>query len=282
MNIEQILREPQLRVNQREYTERVTDYFIQKKQNCVDAGDEQGANRWAILNSLLGIQNDYIKVFELLADQDYYRGWCLLERIEIAVKLVLCHYQPNGDEYKILFIQQYVRQTQKLFPYQLFGSSEFVKKEVRCSICNSLITLRKRCEHKKGKLYMGEFCGHVITQADFIGMSMVTEPFNKYSVMGVTGKEDDSYRYPQIDFLLSIIDHPFNEWRTKDYKILDNHANYHAGRNEDCPCGSKMKYKKCCLLKAGVELDHTEFFLRYPTLKSQGKQPTDSLQLLPA
>ena len=30
----------------------------------------------------------------------------------------------------------------------------------------------------------------------------------------------------------------------------------HIGRNQDCPCGSNKKYKKCCLLKKEYTLGH--------------------------
>jgi hypothetical protein len=116
---------------------------------------------------------------------------------------------------------------------------------------------------------MGKVCAHHIEQAHLLGMSIVDVPFNKYSVMGVTSKADDTYHYPQIEFLMRIIDHSFNQWSTTNRKIFKPHGGYTAGRNEKCPCGSDKKYKNCCLAKLGVETDHTDFLLKYPTLKSK-------------
>ncbi len=33
-------------------------------------------------------------------------------------------------------------------------------------------------------------------------------------------------------------------------KVEPYHAQTKVGRNDPCPCGSKKKYKKCCLLKS--------------------------------
>jgi hypothetical protein len=280
MNIEQILRNPILRVGKKANNEEIARYFSEKIASYVVSNDEQSANSWSILNTIFTTQNEYLEIFELFADSDYYKAWCQLERIEIAIKNILRHFSFVQDEYKILFIKEYVGKLQSLFPYKVFGSSEIVKKEIRCSICDSIISLRNRCIHKKGELYMGEFCTHIITQSELIGLSAVYSPFNKYSVLGVTGKENDNFNYQLIDFLMDIIDHPFNQWSTEHYRILEDHSKYSTKRNEKCPCGSQQKYKKCCLVKAGVELEHTDFKLKYPTMKSKGMRPTDKTRLL--
>lgn len=280
MNIEQILRSPQTRVPVNDDNDPVKIFMTANKLNCAESDNETGAKRWALLEMIYTAQNNYLRVFKLLADKDYYVAWCVLERIEIAIKTILRHYTFIDDEYKILFIQEYVTKLQRLFPYKLFASSEFVKKEVRCSICNNIISLRNRCGHRKGEFYKGEHCSHLITNAEILAIAIVEKPFNKYSVANVTGKDNDPYCYPLIDYLLSIIDHPFNEWDTRESKILENHALYTAGRNDKCPCGSKLKYKKCCLKKAGVELPHTDFILRQPTVNTFGKIPTNKKLLV--
>jgi hypothetical protein len=273
MNIEQILRNPVSRVTTSENDEAIKKNFHETKASFVAIGDETAANYWAVLYFIYTAQSNYIYFFELIREKKYYAGWCLLEVIEISIKDILRLYTFVDDEYKILFIRDYVRKLQDLFPYTHFCSSEYVKKEVRCGICDRVVSLRDRCGHKKGKLYMGELCVHIITLSDFISISVVTEPFNKYSVLGVTN-EVDPYKYPTLDFLLSIIDHPFNEWDTEKYRILESHDGFKIGRNEKCPCLSGIKYKNCCLPKAGVEKDHIDIILKHPTTKSRGMKPT--------
>ncbi len=280
MNIEQILRNPQIRHLTNNADDLNADFIAANKRRCADVNDEAGAKHWALIEMIYHTQNNYLQVFSLFNKQDYYPAWCLLERIEISISMILRHYTFVDDEYYIHFIDRYVNKLQGLFPYRLFASSEFVKKEIRCSICNAIISLRKRCYHKKGEFYAGELCSHHITQSEMLAIAMVEKPFNKYSVANVTGKDDDPYKYPLIEFLLSIIDSPFNEWDTRESKMLEKHSKYTEGRNDNCPCGSKIKYKKCCLNKVGVELPHTDFILRHQTLKTIGKRPTDRKMLV--
>ncbi|WP_121811319.1 SEC-C metal-binding domain-containing protein [Mucilaginibacter kameinonensis] len=270
MNIEQILRTPQ-QLRSKAETDTINTYLTAQLESAIAAADEPNANKWALLSMIFEAQMDYLRVYALFESEEYYAAWCLLERIEIAIKGIFRLYQFVEDEYRIKFIFEYIRKLQSLFPYKVFGSSEYIKEIVRCGICNELVTLRKRCGHVKGQLYMGKMCVHEIEQSHFVGMSIVDVPFNKYSVMGVTSKTDDSYHYPQIEYLMSVIDHPFNEWQTKNYKIFKPHREYQTGRNEKCPCGSSKKYKSCCLTKPGIETDHTDFLLTYPTLKSKLK-----------
>lgn len=268
MNIEQILRNPQTRNWVSDDEDSDAALLVEIRERYAAEGDEARAKHWALLEMIYRAQNNYLQVFRLFADHNYYHAWCLLERIEISIAMILRHYIFVNDEYKILFIKEYVAKLQKLFPYRLFASSEYVKKEVRCSICNALISLRNRCTHKKGEFYGGQLCSYHITKSEMLAIALVEKPFNKYAVANVTGKNDDNYKYPNLEFLLTIVDHPFNEWYTKEYKIFEDHAKHVTGRNNDCPCGSKSKYKKCCLKKAGVEIDHTEFILLRPTMKS--------------
>jgi hypothetical protein len=113
---------------------------------------------------------------------------------------------------------------------------------------------------------MGKMCGYEVHEADFLALALVQEPFNRYAVVGVTCKEDDPYKYPEIEFLMKVIDHPFNKWRFENYDISDPHENYKVGRNDPCPCGSKVKYKNCCLKLDGVKMSHTQFLLEEPTI----------------
>jgi hypothetical protein len=195
-SIEQILREPLRRVIDETTSEPVSLMLESLKASFVSANNEIGANSIAIQQAVFEIQNNYIRVFKLFKNKDFYAAWCLLERIEIDIKWLLRHYDPIDDEYKILFIKQYVHQLQGLFPYKLFGSSEYIKKLAKCSICGTVITLRNRCRHKKGELYMGQRCSHEILEAEMLAIAVVEVPFNKYSVFGVTSKEDDPYSYP--------------------------------------------------------------------------------------
>ena len=121
---------------------------------------------------------------------------------------------------------------------------------------------------------MGERCAHEILEADMLAIAVVAAPFNKYSVFGVTSKEDDAYSYSAIEFLVNVIDHPFNRWRFENYEVYEPHAKYKEGRNDPCPCGSKKKYKNCCLKQNGVKVPHTQFYLEEPTINGRNMAET--------
>lgn len=194
-NIEKTLRMPIEQFIKPEIVEAVRFELHSLKASFILTDNEEGANHIAVKECIFEIQNNYISVLRLLQNADYYAAWRLLERVEIDIKFLLRHYEPTTDEYKILFIKKYVSQLQQLFPYKLFASSEYVKKDVRCNICGAKITLRNRCSHKKGELYMGKMCGYEVHEAEFLAIALVSDPFNRYAVAGVTCKEDDPYKY---------------------------------------------------------------------------------------
>lgn len=271
MNIEAILRSPKQRRSPEHITE-ITELLSTQKAAYVAQGDEKNANEILIKETIFKIQNDYWDCFELLGEKKYYHSWCKLEQVEIAIKFLLNHYMPVEDEYSIKFIKEYIAKFQQLFPYKLFASSEIVKVEKYCSICGQKVSLRTSCGHIKGQIYMGEACHHNVTRAEVVGISMTTDPFNKYAVMGISpngeGEIDDIYWYPSLEYLYSILDMPYDQWRSEEYKVFEPHNRYKESRNDKCPCGSGQKYKKCCLTKEGVEVDHTEIYLESPTRKS--------------
>jgi len=44
--------------------------------------------------------------------------------------------------------------------------------------------------------------------------------------------------------------------------------NQKAGRNDPCPCGSGLKYKKCCALKTGMQKYKTQVLSQDPKMAS--------------
>jgi len=60
--------------------------------------------------------------------------------------------------------------------------------------------------------------------------------------------------------------------------VLKNKANK-VGRNDPCPCGSGLKYKKCCLLKKGSEhRDLTELYLQKYRIRLKEKEDIEGIR----
>jgi hypothetical protein len=133
MNIEQILRTPQ-QLRSKDETEATTAFLAGELDRYVADADEANANKWALLGMIFEAQTNYRQIFSLFEVEEYYVAWCLLERVELLIKRILRLYYFVNDEYQIHFIFEYVRKLQSLFPYKVFGSSEYIKEIVRCSI----------------------------------------------------------------------------------------------------------------------------------------------------
>ena len=125
-------------------------------------------------------------------------------------------------------------------------SPEFLYKDVRCSICDAKVTLRSDCGHELNEIYNGEMCIRVVKGAEILGIGLVDNPVQKYSVIFPNGDDDD--RFTRLKYVASALNSPWDAW---DYR-KEERRQYHPafknlGRNELCACGSGLKYKKCCI-----------------------------------
>ena len=156
---------------------------------------------------------------------------------------------------QLLYILQAIKRFQILFPYRLFCSRESIIKEEKCSICGETIRLRGGCKHKLGELYNGEQCSYVVTDWQLIAISIVTDPFDKYTFLKIEGQD---YNYQVIEFLMDKIESPYDFWKVE--KISVQNSNYkNVERNDRCPCGSGKKYKKCCMGTSNEMMDYFVF-----------------------
>jgi SEC-C motif len=210
------------------------------------------------------VHSEYAKAFGQLKAGEYYEGWCTLERSEIAIKFLRPHLLgPEWTAFGLESAIQQIERWQSLFPYKIFASPEIVHHEKHCSICNATIGLRSGCAHRKGEIYMGRICSHVITKPEFLGISFVTKPVQKYSVGFMhdpaTGKHKDHYNYSLVRYVAQRLRSPYDGWTAQFTKARHPHERFRSvGRNDPCPCESGLKYKKCCLNEAGVLRPHIQ------------------------
>ena len=75
----------------------------------------------------------------------------------------------------------------------------------------------------------------------------------------------DHFRYEAVRYAVQALHEPFDDWDVKQTTARQPHSYFTGvGRNEQCPCESGKKYKKCCLLESGVLRPHMEFTLSVP------------------
>jgi hypothetical protein len=242
------------------------------RASAVAGGDQRLAKTTWRLRQIHEVQETYIRAFREISTGKFFDGWCSLERVEIGLQFLEAHYSiAEGDGYGLGLIRSQTDQFQELFPYRVFFSPAWLVKERRCSICNSIISIRRRCDHETGQIYDGLMCCEVITAMEPLEISMVEDPVQKYSVPFFkdprTGKQVDHYDYTLVSYVAKGLRNPFDSWSAVWTKARHPHDRFkHVAPNEPCPCQSDSTYGRCCLKESGVLRPHlrVEFALPPP------------------
>lgn len=230
----------------------INEQLSELKVNAISNNNEELANELWCIQQIYKIQSLYLDSFNKLKEKQYEAAWNVFEQIEIEMKFLKNNYDYSKEDYNLSFIESVVKNYIKLFPYEYFGSREAIIKSKRCSICGKKISLRSRCEHKIGKLYMGEICLREITEFEFLAMAIVKNPLDKYTVLHIEGCE---YNYGMLEDLMKYLETPYDKWSINEKKIKKTEYT-HIGRNDKCPCGSGKKYKKCCMYTDDELMSH--------------------------
>lgn len=236
----------------------------QLKAAAVEGNDQAEAALCWQAETVADIQERFVRTFQLLQTGSFYDAWCQLEQCEIAIKSLCRHYvAPGGDLHRIRYIEAMVGRWQGLFPYRIFASPEYVKKRVTCSICGATVTPRSNCGHRKHGVYNGQLCHHRVEEMDFLSISMVQNPVQKYSVLfpkGEDGSERDQYDYSLAKFAADRLLSPWTPWRVeKTTRSLSRHKLAHVPGDANCPCGSGNPFGSCCADKGTVTVPHFQF-----------------------
>ncbi len=234
---------------------------------AIQREDQALAKEIWCFEQILKIQSSYLDAFTKLKGGQYYDAWCVLEQIEVALSSLDRHLRDHADQYALEFIRTHCERFQSLFPYRMFFSTEFIHKELKCSICNATIAIRNPCGHRVGEIYNGDLCIRIVADLELMGISLVTTPRHKYSVGFAGGsKTRDTYDYSLVRSVVAELPTPFQTWSCDWTRRRVPHSAFRAvGRNDPCPCESGKKYKTCCLKEPGVLRPHCVFQLGAPT-----------------
>lgn len=248
---------------------KISDGLALAKQEAIGDEDEAAAKHIWCLEQILLAQQQYIASFELLRQADYYEAWCKLERIELTLRFLAPHFGDSKREFWLDFIRVHSRQWQELFPYRIFMSPEIIEHEKICSICRKVLSIRNPCGHRVGEIYGGQMCHRIVTRPEFIGTAFVESPVQKYSVPFLvdpkTGGVEDQYNYKLVQYAALRLTSAFDGWSFERIQRRHPHSRFASvGRNDPCPCGSKDKYKRCCLPESGVLGEHVQFTFCVP------------------
>lgn len=231
------------------------------KKTAVENQDESLANELWCYEQIYCIKKDYHEAFRKMKeavslsselDKDgydspkskcYEEAWNALDRCDMNISFLeknYCVADEKMEDFHVNGIEDDCQKLFPLFPYKIFFSREQIIKKEKCSICGNFISVRNPCEHKIGKLYMGKMCLREVVDFEFLGVSMVLNPFDRYAIAKVQGKKFD---FSLLDYI-SLRIHPYSKWSYKiENKLLTQYNK--IGRNDKCPCGSGKKFKFC-------------------------------------
>lgn len=221
--------------------------------------NEKKANYLWCLRQIYIIQDCFTRAFKKMKNNEFKEAWLLLDNADIEI----CFLEQNfdiaieNDRYHIIYINRIIKEYQKLYPYFLFTSRESIIKSEGCSICGKKISLRNQCGHKVGKLYMGELCCRNVTDLEFKSVCVVTDPYDKYAILEVQGKE---YNYDAVKSVVSEIDDPYENFFIITSFIKKNEF-VNISHKSTCPCGSGKKYKNCHLGTKDELIKHHDVIL---------------------
>lgn len=223
------------------------------------------ANKCWVYQKILYVHKIYNQAFFLLKSKKYNAGWNLLGRVEIEIGFLKKHIHLVDKNYRINFIEANIIKLQALFPYHIFASSEFISKEEVCGICRMNVSVRNPCGHLPGELYMGIMCNREVTISEMLGLALVENPVNKYSVMFNESKDPiirDNEQFGNLNYILNFLKGPYEPWDMEVTARLFPHTDYPGLQPEDsCPCHEGKLYKDCCFLKEGIQGFHYQFGL---------------------
>lgn len=227
------------------------------KEKAIKNNDETLANKLWYLLSIFEIQKMYVRMFNLLKNNiydDYEKAWNLREKIDNALS-----YHRKKRYYKqnfayLKFINYVIKNYKPLFPYKLFASREMIIKKEKCSICGKIRSIRNDCGHKPGEVYMGELCCNIVEDAELKAIAIVENPEDEYTFLRTN---DSKFNYEVLEFLMKGLCSPYDRWDMRETKIKKDEFKK-IGRNQQCPCGSGKKYKKCCMNTDNELMPHYE------------------------
>lgn len=247
--IEQYLKQKNLK-----FDDSIKDSIESKRLKAIDIQDEDAANYYWCMSQVFKIQRAFVTAFNYLQSGKFEDAWNLFDCADIDLGVLEENYMVDRDKdlFHLCFIGKMIKEYQKLFPYHHFFSREAIIKEEKCNICGKVVSIRHPCGHVPGKLYMGKLCLREITDLEFKAIAIVTDPFDKYSIVKIDGKD---YDYGMLKYLLEIVHDPFEPFHIRN-EMIKRDEYKGIGRNDLCPCGSGKKYKRCHMGKDSELMNH--------------------------
>jgi len=231
------------------------------KRAILDGSDGETNRAWH-LKTVASTRTTYLTSFQLMRSGKYYEAWCKLEEAEISLISLKRNRIYQSSEFAVDTLAKMVKNWQSLYPYAVFMSPEFAIKREECSICGLVVDPWSDCKHEPGIVYRGKECYRIVKTAELLGMSLVPDPVQKYSVPFIKndqGERHDHYDYTVVSFVVDRLRSAVSGWTPTWTKAYHPHELFKdIGPEDGCPCGSGRQYGNCCNSNRGVLRPHIE------------------------
>ena len=229
------------------------------KEEYVNKNNQLGAKAAWCLETVGHIQDNFISAVLYIRAKKFRKAWDLLEQCENATTSLDRHFLEHQGEFGIEHVRVHARQLQELYHLKWGFSPGLLFEEVHCSVCQVKRTLRGDCGHEIGEIFNGEICANVVTKAKILHISIVDSPAQKYSVIWPT--EEAPSQFIMLKYLADELLSPWDVWRYhKEIRRRHHPAFENVGHSDPCPCGSDLKYRRCCMKKDTVpDFPHFRF-----------------------
>lgn len=226
---------------------------------CEDDPNEL-VDDYFLLDRTLGVLSDYSRYWDVLLQAQFSESWTVIQDVQDALRTVL-RFALVPNVALLRFVERQCGELEQIYPYNLFASVEVVHDSLECSICGKDMK-GPDCPHIPGELYRGCVANGIVRDIREVqAVALVENPRDKRCVISY---RDDSDHFKLVNYLRSLLIEdrldPFR-LRSVEKRMLEipAHTFKAVGRNGPCPCGSGLKFKKCCLPKGHVERPHFDF-----------------------
>lgn len=236
--------------------------FDKIKQSSLDNKNEKLANSTFVAKRYFHLFGSLASYFALLQKENYRQSWdrlqdCLYEIYDVDQFVDINH------RFELPFLKKLLKQYEKMYPYEIFISSEFAVTKSECSICgkpmNSLL-----CPHIRGNLYWGEMaCENVLEIKEINSIVLVSNPLDKRCIIELSDDDrTESEKFVILDKFCNAKVYGFQLFQIKYNKLFKRDESVkNQNANELCLCGSGKKFKKCCKSKMYYEHNQCQIFL---------------------
>lgn len=227
--------------------ENANHLFDKVKEKAIINKDEMMANASFIAKVYFRLFCDLASYFQMLQDNKLEDSWIKLQDCFDDI-YGIGRFVEFDKRLEISSLNKLLKEYEKLYPYRVFASSEYIIEESECSICGKPMNSFE-CSHIKGELYWGEIAYERVSKIKEVNaVAIVTNPVDKRCVMQIAddNRSEDERFLLLREFLKQKI-YNFQHFTIVDNKVLkrDNSIKKQPA-NQLCSCGSGKKFKNCC------------------------------------